>query len=59
MKTMIEKVKIENVEKGNQVVGKGEVSTVINRAHARFIRLCLVGGSVVEGTYGKELAVIR
>ena len=58
MRPIIEKVKIETVKKGNQVIDKGQVSTVINRAHAKFIRLCLVGGGTVEGYYGTEVAVI-
>ena len=52
-------VNIETVQVGDYVEGKGEVVDVLNRSHARFIRLIFIRGNVVEGYYGEKVSIHR
>ena len=52
-------VNIETVRVGDCVEYKGEVVDVLDRNHARFIRLIFVRGNVLEGYYGEKVSIQR
>lgn len=55
---MKETVKIEQVRVGDRINGK-KVVEVLHRLHARYVRLILEGGSIVDGYEGKMVEVER
>lgn len=52
-------VNIETVQVGDCVKNKGKVVDVLDRNHARFIRLIFIRGNVVEGYYGEKVSIHR
>lgn len=50
-------IPIEEVWPGDVVKGIGRVSSIIDRAGEKFIRLVLEDGRVMQGYYGKKIII--
>lgn len=53
------KLNIEDIWPGDELQGIGTVSSIIDRAGEKFIRLCLEDGRVYQGYYGKQVIVSK
>ncbi len=53
------KLNIEDVWPGDELQGLGTVSSIIDRAGEKFIRLCLEDGRVYQGYYGKQVIISK
>ena len=50
---------IEEVWPGDELKGRGIVSSIVNRVGSRFIRLIFTDGRVLQGYYGEKVTVTR